>query len=168
MTARYLRIKVYLCVAHYSLRGTSPRKGEKIDSLEHWCRRHRRRGGGGELLFLGEEQIKRPGNNGVSPSFLLVAGPLALLFALRNLEEELISPAVYRWTFFSFPGICYSWRWSLSINIELLKNSRIILLLIVSCIIIAKLPRYIVIICIEKSCVILWKYFPTILVPLYI
>lgn len=43
-----------------------------------------------------EKQIKRPGNNGVSPSFLLVAGPLALLFALRNQEEELISLAVYR------------------------------------------------------------------------
>jgi len=47
-----------------------------------------------------EKQIKRPGNNGVSPSFLLVAGPLALLFALRNQEEELISLAVYRWACF--------------------------------------------------------------------
>jgi len=43
-----------------------------------------------------EKQIKRPGNNGVSPSFLLVARPLALLFAFRNQEEELISLAVYR------------------------------------------------------------------------
>lgn len=102
-------------------------------------------------MFLGEEQIKRPGNNGVSPSFLLVAGPLALLFALRNLEEELISPAVYRRTFFSFSGICYPMRRSLNINIGLPKTAELLLLIVSSIIIATK----IVIICNEKGCVIL-------------
>lgn len=107
-------------------------------------------------MFLGEEQIKRPGNNGVSSSFLLVAGPLALL-CVRPSEPGRrvnlpgrggLSPNFF-FLFLEYVIPAKIFKYNIGLPTRIAK----LLLLTVSSIITAKLPRYII--CIEKGCVIL-------------
>lgn len=108
MTAGYLRIKVYLRVAYYSPARDHRERAKRSIVVDTDAADDDDDDDGvvvalAEANFcFSEKQIKRPGNNGVSPSFLLVAGSLALLFVLRNQEEELISLAVYRRACFLF------------------------------------------------------------------
>ncbi|KAL0099214.1 hypothetical protein PUN28_020056 [Cardiocondyla obscurior] len=91
VTAGYLRIKVYLCAAHYSLRGTSPRKGEEIDSRGQRRDRCRRRGGYIAFQLL-RQRCERGETLGYSCSVSTArANRLTLVAAIELLRFEYIT-----------------------------------------------------------------------------